>query len=304
MWRLFSFVSVLVGIASATTLREMYSEIKAKATTWEVMNPDDSPFADMTPEELAQYFPRDPKGYTVTEKLSSQPTQKKSSLPASFDARQKWEHCIHKVRNQGKCGSCYAHGSSEVLSDRFCIHSNGKINVELSPQDAVSCGRLICNGCSGCLYPYLWTYWYFHGAVTEECFPYKDAEVPCAIAEKKCVNPNVEYKKYYIKQWSQRYPYKDIELIKEEIMTNGPVSAVMWITMEYVLYKGGIFAPVTGNVISSHLFKVIGWGIENGIEYWIVQDSMGVEFGEKGYSRIKMGVLGIDSHMSWAMPDI
>lgn len=49
-------------------------------------------------------------------------------LPDSFDWREKMPECIHAVRNQGKCGSCWAHSSSEVVSDRFCIHSNGKIN--------------------------------------------------------------------------------------------------------------------------------------------------------------------------------
>lgn len=43
--------------------------------------------------------------------------------PESFDWTKKNPTCIHPVRNQGHCGSCWAHSSSEVVSDRFCIHS-------------------------------------------------------------------------------------------------------------------------------------------------------------------------------------
>jgi cathepsin B len=31
------------------------------------------------------------------------------------------------------CGSCWAFSSVGMLTDRFCIHSNGQINVTLAP---------------------------------------------------------------------------------------------------------------------------------------------------------------------------
>lgn len=55
-------------------------------------------------------------------------------LPDSFDWRTEKAECIHPVRDQGHCGSCWAHSASEVVSDRFCIKSNGKINETFSPQ--------------------------------------------------------------------------------------------------------------------------------------------------------------------------
>merc|ERR1712127_374110 len=33
-------------------------------------------------------------------------------VPAEFDARTKWPSCIHPIRNQGQCGSCWAFGAS------------------------------------------------------------------------------------------------------------------------------------------------------------------------------------------------
>nr|1SP4_A Chain A, Cathepsin B [Bos taurus] len=48
-------------------------------------------------------------------------------LPESFDAREQWPNCptIKEIRDQGSCGSCWAFGAVEAISDRICIHSNG-----------------------------------------------------------------------------------------------------------------------------------------------------------------------------------
>ena len=46
-------------------------------------------------------------------------------IPTAFDSRERWPACIHPIRTQGHCGSCWAHGSSESFSDRLCIATNG-----------------------------------------------------------------------------------------------------------------------------------------------------------------------------------
>ena len=54
-------------------------------------------------------------------------TINKNSLPRSFDSRKQWPHFIGEIRNQGRCGSCWAFASTSTLSDRFAILSNGVI---------------------------------------------------------------------------------------------------------------------------------------------------------------------------------
>jgi C1A family cysteine protease len=49
------------------------------------------------------------------------------------------------------------------------------------------------------------------------------------------------------------------------------------------------------NVIGSkktslHFITVIGWGTQNGIDYWIIKNSFGKDWGESGYFRLKRGI--------------
>lgn len=62
-----------------------------------------------------------------------------NDLPVSFDARDQWPNCptIKEVRDQGSCGSCWAFGAVEAMSDRVCIASNGQKNAHISAEDLV-----------------------------------------------------------------------------------------------------------------------------------------------------------------------
>lgn len=61
-----------------------------------------------------------PLAKPVTLKRSHRPDVE---LPKNFDPRQKWPSCpsLSAIRDQGHCGSCWAFGAVEVLTDRFCI---------------------------------------------------------------------------------------------------------------------------------------------------------------------------------------
>jgi C1A family cysteine protease len=47
----------------------------------------------------------------------------------------------------------------------------------------------------------------------------------------------------------------------------------------------------------NHALTIVGWGLENNTNYWIVKNSWSEEWGENGFARIKFGVRGIDDYI-------
>merc|ERR1712050_564138 len=108
------------------------------------------------------------------------------SLPSSFDATTQWAGLVHPIRNQERCGSCWAFSASEVLSDRFAIAS-GKPSPVLSAEDMVSCdtGDM---GCNGGMLGHAWKYLTSTGIVTDSCFPYTAGRGKAAECATECVD--------------------------------------------------------------------------------------------------------------------
>ena len=93
-------------------------------------------------------------------------------LPKEFDSRKKWPKCktIAQIRDQGHCGSCWAFGAVEALSDRFCIHQN--VDVEVSANDVLACCMTCGDGCGGGFPASAWQYFQDVGNVDDTCDPY------------------------------------------------------------------------------------------------------------------------------------
>ena len=86
---------------------------------------------------------RERRSLIESSKVQTSPSEDVEVLPPpeSFDARQKWPNCtsMNRIYDEGECFAGWAIAPAHVLSDSLCIASKGKINVELSAAEILSC---------------------------------------------------------------------------------------------------------------------------------------------------------------------
>jgi len=89
--------------------------------------------------------------------------------------------------------------------------------------------------------------------------------------------------------------FPNAKSIQVEIMTHGPVSAWMTVFEDFLYYNGGIYQQTSGAFLGGLAVKIVGWGQESGVNYWIAANSWGNTWGEEGYFRIEFKQCAIDS---------
>lgn len=223
------------------------------------------------------------------------------AIPTSFDARTQWPNCIHPIMNQQQCGSCWAFGASEALSDRFCIASKGSINVVLSPQTLVSCDKENY-GCQGGYLDKAWNFLQNNGAASLDCMPYTSGSGTTGSCPQKCHDGSTP--KFY--KAKNSYHVQGVSNIQTELMTNGPLEVAFDVYQDFFSYKSGVYTHKSGGLAGGHAVKLVGWGEENGVPYWIVANSWGTEWGMKGFFLIKRGSdeCGIEDDVYGGLPNL
>ncbi|KAI6243395.1 Cathepsin B [Aphelenchoides fujianensis] len=241
-----------------------------------------------------------------------------SPLPRWFDARNGWSYCwkeMAEIQDQSLCGSCWAVSTASSLQDRFCIWSRGRVRPQISSIDLVSCCRQCGEGCTGG-YPHrVFEYAQQQGVVSggnftnaDGCKPYTFA--PCgrggqefakqptckgAQKEKECVRTCQEgfdfnyYTDLYFTTGGVVIQ-NDAEEVRRELFRSGPlVFGALQVFEDFLHYKSGIYEVTGGKFIGLHAVRVIGWGEENGVPYWLVANSWSRSWGDGGFFKIRRG---------------
>eukprot|EP00741_Cyanophora_paradoxa_P009203 tig00001484_g8913.t1 len=300
--------------AGSLRWKQIADEVNGKQRAW-TAGPLAERFAGMSLEEIrAQLNARaddPPSAYMSKGEIpikEAYALQADDDLPTSFDARKVWPGSIHDIRDQGRCGSCWAFATTEVLSDRFSIATNNSVDVVLSPEHLLACDWLNF-GCHGGFYPTAWLWIKDHGLVSEECFPYVSGEDGAMVKCPRACSNGGDFTRYKALHWyrigSWFHPISQ-EIMMREIMNHGPIAAMYEVYEDFLTYKSGVYAHTTGVFAGRHAIKIIGWGEEGGVKYWLVANSWGKAWGEAGFFRIRRGTneCQIEGHVYGGTPNL
>lgn len=268
-------------------------------------------------------------------------------IPKTFNPIDQWGFFLSGIKDQGKCGACWAIASAKTLSDRYSILSVGSILDDLSPYQMIMCQGTIlpdipvdksssnqidlqahtngaCNGNS------LFTaidFLYTVGCVSTSCVSrglfkehgYKDLskinnpkDVPSCkdvLGEnyENCLDPKKAARYYRIIAGYQ--VDSDPESIKQEIYKWGPVTAGFQVYEDFLneydgttIYMG---PKKDSKSIGGHAVEILGWGTEDGVDYWWIANSWGSTWGLGGYFKMKIGIkeLELEQNVVSMIPD-
>ncbi|XP_050298279.1 procathepsin L-like isoform X3 [Anthonomus grandis grandis] len=229
-------------------------------------------FTDLTQGEFEAYL-----GLHVKPVLNNTiPYELKGlKVPTSVDWRSAGQ--VTGVKNQGSCGSCWSF--SVTGSTEGAYYRKHKQLVSLSEQQLVDCSTNINYGCNGGFIDDTFPYIEQYGLQSESSYPYTGVDGSCKYDSSKVVTKVSNYVSLYGSE----------SKVLEVVGGTGPVSIAM--DASYLSsYSSGIYADskcTTTNL--NHAVLIVGYGSQNGQNYWIVKNSWGSSWGEQGYFRLLRG---------------
>jgi len=209
-----------------------------------------------------------------TDKYSLPSVTNTSSLPTSVDWRDK--NAVTPVKDQGQCGSCWTFSSTGAIEGSWAI-SKGQL-LDLSEQQLVDCAtgfKYGSHGCNGGQMEGAFKYVIENGQCTELSYSYSAKDGTC----QKCQSSVTMSRCYDVKPNDQ--------LSLKSAVFRQPVSvAIEADTFYFQSYSTGVLTSDKCGTKLDHGVLVVGYGSENGNDYWLVKNSWGTSWGDKGYVKI------------------
>jgi len=269
--------SAITAWGNGLTLSELQAQLRARGAKWQA---GETSVSRLSKEEKARRF-----GAVLPDGFGDVFSGEAPKLraPAAWDWRNKdgvnWES---PILNQGSCGSCVAFAAVGVMETQMNITRNTpSLPWAYSTQHLFSCGGGAC--AQG------WTpfsalqFMKETGVPDETCFPYTSGangdDQACSSACGDAAGRSEKITGYGMPTLF----FASVDAVKAALM-KGPLVAVMKVYEDFLFYKGGVYKHVSGEMAGGHAIAIVGWNDAD--KAWIVRNSWGDDFGEKGYFRI------------------
>ena len=212
-----------------------------------------------------------------------------------FDLRKQFPNCSFPVYAQGRCGACYADVVAGSGSDAVCVET-GK-SISLSPQSIVSCARL--GGCGGGA-PFLAAQWaQHHGLWETSVCPYLSGTCDAGqdFQQNGCIACNAVTRSPPAESFRFRpvpmTPESELEM-RDRIRGGGSVMVIFDAHTNFQeffhAHPFGIYSDPAGTPsLGNHAVRLVGFGIEGELKFWVAVNSWGGAWGDRGTFRFVRG---------------
>ncbi|XP_061462561.1 cathepsin K isoform X1 [Rhineura floridana] len=236
--------------------------------------------------ELAMNHLGDMTGEQVVQKMTGlkvPPSRKPSNdtlyipdwekrVPDEMDYRKKGY--VTPVKNQGQCGSCWAFSSVGALEGQL-KKKTGKV-LNLSPQNLVDCVTKN-DGCGGGYMTNAFEYVQENrGIDSDDSYPYIGQDENCMY------NPTGKAAKC---RGYREVPKGNERALKRAVARIGPIAVGIDASLSsFQFYSRGVYYDENCNAENiNHAVLAVGYGTQKGTKHWIIKNSWGEEWGDKGY---------------------
>ncbi len=268
---------------SALEVSEINKAIRDQGANWVA---GETSLSKLSPEELRRRLPPYRGKLFKAAVRPAEPSRQTAAadLPARFDWRNVDGHSyVTSVKDQGRCGACYAFASTAALESRVLITSQTPDReLNLSEQSMVSCDERQY-GCGGGYLDYAVQFLQNTGIPQETCYPFTSGGDGIAGACGGCA----DWRQNTYRITAFESVPTTVEAMKSAIVKHGPLFVAMLIYQDFLSYKSGIYSHVTGTVVAGHAVVLVGY--DEAEQCWIAKNSFGPDWGENGFFRIRAG---------------
>jgi len=229
-----------------------------------------------------------------------------TDIPKHFDWRSvNGQNFVPPVRDQ-RCGSCYAFATRDMMQARLHILLKKPVSDRMSVQSVLSC-NIYSQGCAGGFPFTVAKYYQDMGAAGDHDQPSTaDSHNDNAHASlASSVKPDKVGCHKEAKPMARAWEYKYVggfygatneKSMRRDLYDHGPLAVCFQVAEGFGNYRGGVFRQEAalprqdhyGRV--NHAVLVVGFGEEaTGQKYWVVKNSWGQDWGDKGYFKIERG---------------
>ena len=250
-------------------------------------------FSDLTFEEFSSFYLKP----LAPELIIPEPSPELYFAPVSFEDNEldwRTKGIINKVKNQARCGSCWAFSAVAAVEQAYSLFKGEKV-IDLAEQELVDCSRSYGNqGCNGG--------WEDKGiAYIKDKGISDQVDYPYVARDQTCKKTNTGKHKVASVNFVPAGPAPYVARLRIQ-----PTTAAFHVQNDFFQYKSGVYNPKSCPKQANHAVNSIGFKVDGATPYFLVRNSWGTAWGDQGFFKIAIatgsGICGFSDQKNTAYP--